>query len=375
MRRAVFALALVGCGDLLGADFDRNARVETPAPSPSPSSPGDEPTGPSAPPADKKSKNLNGSKPETSPGPEHEKDRDGRTAWQLDVLDVSGVAAVAASSAGHVYAATRQGTSGQLFHHTDAGWAQVGLALPNRLLTDLTVMPEGDVFGATTALQADGHLPLLRGNARDWTLLRIGAVGSVDPSAYSVWASGPNDVYALVNKEVRHYGGATWATEKLDPFSPIGTHLWGADADNVYVLSQDGSVRKRTPAGAWIIIGTTPTNFTAAAMGGASANDFMVVGKDGRALHFVQDVGTEIATGTTETLTGVWGSPKSGTWIVGAKGAVLRFDGTSIKPVTIDEAPATAAYEGVGGNDEGALFVVGRATETKKGLILSRSTP
>ena len=142
------------------------------------------------------------------------------------------------------------------------------------------------------------------------------------------------------------------------------------------MLAPNSAIRHRGADGRWLSFAATPSDFYALAIGGVSADDFVVTGTDGRIIHYVHGVGSEIPSHVNQVLGAVWGSPTSGTWIVSVQGAVLHLEGETITRVNIDNAPADAAYEAVGGNDSGAVYLAGHRTRTKTGIILTRqSTP
>jgi hypothetical protein len=91
-------------------------------------------------------------------------------------------------------------------------------------------------------------------------------------------------------------------------------------------------------------------------------DDLWVVGHNGTILHPTNVDGVrEIAlvpSGTTENLTGVWGSASDDVWIVGSSGTLLHWDGNGIKPVD----PALLAgesIEAIWGSGPDDVWIVG----------------
>lgn len=87
---------------------------------------------------------------------------------------------------------------------------------------------------------------------------------------------------------------------------------------------------------------------------GTSANDVWAVGEVGTALHFDGQQWTQVPTGTTATLTGVFARATEDVFVVSLDGQVLHFDGARFLPMPfVDGTPLRA----VGGVNSGVLVV------------------
>jgi hypothetical protein len=102
------------------------------------------------------------------------------------------------------------------------------------------------------------------------------------PTLFSLWGSGPGDVWAVgASGAVLHWDGAAWATQAAA----------GVDVNTVWGLG---------PGDLWLV----------------SAN--------GVVLHGDGETWARSDTGAATNLVGLWGSPSAGLWAVGAGGTALH---------------------------------------------------
>ncbi len=153
------------------------------------------------------------------------------------------------------------------------------------------------------------------------------------PGALSgVWGSGPEDVWMVggtdVEGEIFHFDGTDWT--EMDP--PAGTPLL-----------------------VWVY--------------GFGPDDVWSVGLDGAVVHYDGTTWTSLDSGTSEDLWGVFGFGTDDLWIVGGFAdttpdpIVLHFDGKAFTPYTMtakeNERGATTMFK-VWGYDPSSLFMVGQ---------------
>ena len=164
-----------------------------------------------------------------------------------------------------------------------------------------------------------------------WTLVTLPS--TVDREPLDIWGTSPQDLYvsgvlhdpadtstAHDRGLVLHYDGAGW-TESLH--GPDGVHLkavWGASADNVYVVGDPGVIF-RWDGASWT---EQPQLITTALheIWGTSADNIYVVAARGHILHFDGTQWSEMDSPTTNDLYGLWGSAPDDAWTVG-NGSVI----------------------------------------------------
>ena len=142
-------------------------------------------------------------------------------------------------------------------------------------------------------------------NGTKWIETRKTSTGlSLKVRVFSMWGTGPNDVWAVGKKRTEggyaaaiiHWDGTRWS-EVIE--NPDGTRLlsvWGSGPRDVW------------------------------AVGGASTVDALGVAKRaGLIMHWDGEAWDEVASGTTQTLVDIAGSGPDNIWVVGEKGTVLRY--------------------------------------------------
>jgi len=146
-----------------------------------------------------------------------------------------------------------------------------------------------------------------------------------------VWGSAPDDVFMVggtdVQAEIYHFDGTEWAPMAVPADVPLMVWVYGFGPDDV-----------------------------------------TAVGLDGAALHYDGTEWTELETGTTEDLWGVFGFAPNDLWIVGGipditfEPVILHYDGKAFTPYALDPAEnprgATTLFKVWGIDDE--LFIVGQ---------------
>jgi hypothetical protein len=179
----------------------------------------------------------------------------------------------------------------------------------------------------------------------------------------SVWGSSGRDVFVAGGNSILHYDGTAWSTLAATPEAEF-TALWGDTPTTIFALGiapsgyraylydgaawnlmadqvQANSLWGSSPADVYAVgLGgrgvhhydgrwwsqTYPGNagYENAAVGGTSGANVFVVGNRGSVLRFNGSSWQTQNSGTYELLTDVWGDSAADVFIVGNKGTVLR---------------------------------------------------
>ncbi|MBI5480726.1 MAG: hypothetical protein HY906_17845, partial [Deltaproteobacteria bacterium] len=91
---------------------------------------------------------------------------------------------------------------------------------------------------------------------------------------------------------------------------------------------------------------------------GSSATDVFAVGEWGTILHYNGSAWSPMASGTTRWLYGVWGSSATDVFAVGSGGTILHYNGSAWSPMT---SGTTQNLWGVWGSSATDVFAVGSA--------------
>lgn len=155
--------------------------------------------------------------------------------------------------------------------------------------------------------------------------------------------------------------------------NPVHTNrlmgVWGADADNVWAVGQEGFVQKWDGA-KWQQQNSGTAN-SLAAVWGTDVNNLWAVGANGTIIRWNGVTWDRQTSGVSSALFDVWGTDARHVWAVGREGTILTWDGRTWTKVDIQrQVPALgpALFNSVWGFGEKDLWVVG--TGSKGGTIL-----
>ncbi|MFN0248554.1 MAG: WD40/YVTN/BNR-like repeat-containing protein [Kofleriaceae bacterium] len=125
-------------------------------------------------------------------------------------------------------------------------------------------------------------------------------------------------------------------------------------------MEGDGPIISMCPAGTWCVE-TAPATVTGLvhAIDAVNANDVFAVGDGGAIIRRQDGEWTQMTSGTTEDLRGVWAQSSTNVWAVGQNGTVLRWNGTDWAPVA--NAP-DIDYTGVWGAGADDVWLIGTAS-------------
>ena len=177
------------------------------------------------------------------------------------------------------------------------------------------------------------------------------------PTLLGVWGSGVNDVFAVGGDagagEIHHFDGSTWSAMTV----PAGVNtlrgVFGFSASEVYAVGDDAVLHYDGTA--WTAL-VPPLANPWRAVWGSSPTDLVIVGEGGQILQYDGASFTTASVGSaTTTLQGVWGASTSGVWAVGTGGEIFHRSGTAWSQMA---SPTTEDLTGVWGDGNG-FYAVG----------------
>lgn len=275
-------------------------------------------------------------------------------AWQQTYpLTAGTLSDVWAASASDVFAV---GGSGGSFLNEEAG--AVVLHFDGTYWTRMDVEDEGTlhaVWGTSASnvfAVGDGGL-ILHFNGSTWTQM----ASPTSEHLSGVWGTSATSVFAVGHDGgIFHYDGTQWNVAFSG--SLVELHdIWGTSATDMYVVGSGGVIRHWDGA-AWHAM-ATPTELPLYAIWGSASNNIYAVGGEPGNPVVLQYDGTDwverTTVGATNTLKAVGGTSDSRVMVAGSNQAI-RFDGSAWTPM---EHRLNPAFEGIGVDSQGALFVVG----------------
>jgi hypothetical protein len=194
-------------------------------------------------------------------------------------------------------------------------------------------------------------------------------VSGTTATLYGVWAAAPNDVWAVggtpeggtaqPNDVVLHFDGSAWTPSPVpQPSGRAFFKVWGASADDVYVVGEAGTIWRRQ-GGAWTLE-ASPSAATLTTISGCSANEVYAVG--GR--DVLQSDGStwkklDVSSALTNNVNGIACSSPGNVLLVGSGGLKQRLakglwtDDSTLEPYSELHsawADSTGAYWTAGGD-------------------------
>lgn len=140
--------------------------------------------------------------------------------------------------------------------------------------------------------------------------------------------------------------------------------IWASGPNDVWAVGMFGTILRRDEAG-WTTQ-ESPTSENLSGIWGSGPRDIWAVGGGGAVVHFDGTSWSAAKSATSEPLSAVWGTDKDQVWAVGRSGTIVRWDG---KTWALE---ASAAAEGapltdVAGRSEGDVWATGA-----DGVVLHR---
>jgi hypothetical protein len=184
-------------------------------------------------------------------------------------------------------------------------------------------------------------------------------------TASTFWGSGRDNVWASGWGYLGRYDGTGWNQHDACHF---GIAIWGIGTSDLWLIqgvAPDTSPYFITHGGASSWPGcwgdTTGTHFTFAhplqAIWGSGASNVWAVGARGAIIHYDGTAWSQVTKSpATLTLHGVWGTAANDIWAVGDSGVIVHFDGSGwSKGVTL----TTRTLHAVWGDPSGDVWAVG----------------
>ncbi|HET7545397.1 MAG TPA: hypothetical protein VFK05_36270, partial [Polyangiaceae bacterium] len=185
----------------------------------------------------------------------------------------------------------------------------------------------------------------------------------------SVWGDATDDVYVVgLSGKIAHWDGKTWSyltasTEGEDLFS-----VWGSGPHDIYAA---GSQRIFHSNGqTWSAVFSAPSPISWSSVWGSAPNDVYAVGDAGTIVHWDGERWGTMSSGTTERLISVAGSGP-GDVFAGSQHRLLHLRAGVWEPVMLPDPVSVGPGDDVGDRWSGGIwvaptrvFVVGGSSET-----------
>ncbi|MEM1031166.1 MAG: vanadium-dependent haloperoxidase [Myxococcota bacterium] len=219
------------------------------------------------------------------------------------------------------------GREGLVLHFDGSAWSRIPSETPFDLWWVHAIAPDDVYIGGAggTILRWDG-----RGLARQPT------PGLASATVFGMWASGPDDVWAVGGVSGRygfiwHHDGTGWTDVPLPDDVPLDARgelpalfkVWGRSADDIYAVGGNGLVL-RYDGTTWTVVPTQTEELLFTVHG----NDEEVVIVGGANNGIVLDgAGVEVGPTDAPLLQGAVVGADGTAWASGANGAVYRREG------------------------------------------------
>lgn len=198
-------------------------------------------------------------------------------------------------------------------------------------------------------------------------------------SLYSVWGSGPNDVFVVgTGGRIAHYNG-TWSSMNSGTTEDLRS-VWGTASNNVYAVGGRGTILHFNGA-AWSVSDDTLTVDPYVSIWGSGPSDIYVSGGSIMA-HFDGTAWSSTPfriNNMNITLSGLWGTASNN--IYGVDGStstdavISRYDGTGWSRMSSGVSTALAAVWGSGPNDIWAVGTHGVMTHFNGSAWSAQTSP
>ncbi|HJZ84263.1 MAG TPA: hypothetical protein VKN99_03790 [Polyangia bacterium] len=260
----------------------------------------------------------------------------------------------------HVRGASDAWAVGPSIAHWDgAAWTQVLQSPAQSGFADVWATAANDAWAAGGAYCRQGVTTYPCGiiwhyDGASWA--PVPGLSDSDPLA-RLWASAPNDVWAVGLGTLAHWNGTRWTI--VEAHSGLWHYgVWGSAGDDVWVVGAGGRITHFT-GGTWSPV-ASPTSEDLHGVWGSAANDVWAVGGQGTILHFAGSSWQQVASPTTDPLYSVW-SEAAQAWAVGGvySGVILHYDGATW---AVEASVGARPLGALRGSDARTLRVVGPAS-------------
>lgn len=176
--------------------------------------------------------------------------------------DSSGAPAIWAASGDNAFAG---GSNGIIYHFDGKRWTPME-KFTSDSIRYIWGFNNNDFYAVTDPTIYDNS-NIYHYNGNSWELMKGSPVG------WSIWGTGPTDLFVAANGEVYHYDGSTWTTMIIPESAKAVTlwEIWGAAGDDVFVVGNKGiilhyngtewsTMNSNTIGNIWEVWGTASNN-------------------------------------------------------------------------------------------------------------------
>ena len=261
-------------------------------------------------------------------------------------------------------------TEGEAIHYDGTEWRSVDFGTPVPLLNWVFGFGPNDV----TTVGDDGTV--MHWNGATWTQQTTPTTEQL----WGVWGAAPNDLWAVGGRgfpdseaTILRFNGTEWTAMAVPELMRAGVNaffkVWGTDANNVYIVGQNGAVLHWN--GSELMEQFVGTAVDLISVWGTGPDRIAIVGGRGNGVVVTWD-GTEWHTQELSPLpglNGVWMRSPNVIHAVGEEGTVVKidFDTRSYTEDIVDGFPNRNAFHAVFGDSASKLTAVGGNLATTSG--------
>jgi hypothetical protein len=253
------------------------------------------------------------------------------------------------------------GSLGAIARWDAAAWTPlispvVPVGVPDTTPRPLTVVwasgPD-DVYAVGTP-DGSSTSQLVRWDGARWT--RVVLEG--DRGVRAVWGRGPSDVFAVGGGGmIQHRDGSRWSPMTSDTSFAL-TAVWGSGPQDVFAIDSRGLVL-HSDGGAWTPISQPSLLRVESAWGSGPDDIYATDSLAAVSVHHWDGVAWAEAAPGPGLWKGVWGSSRSDVYVVGVGDAIAHWDGTSWRPMTVGRRDLRV----VAGSGAGDVFAAGEGVD------------
>lgn len=151
-------------------------------------------------------------------------------------------------------------------------------------------------------------------------------------------------------------GDGRCVSGRCAPGVPV-SQMWGADANNIWVVGDGGSIEKWN--GTALVPQTSGTMQNLRAVWGLNASNVWAAGFAGTILKWDGSNWTSQMSGVASGLRGFWGTDANNVWVVGDSGVIRKWDGMNWGPQTSGTAEQLISVWGADANNIWAVGATG----------------
>lgn len=186
---------------------------------------------------------------------------------------------------------------------------------------------------------------------------------------YSVWGSGPNDVWAVGESlislagVIRHWDGSVWSSAISEPTPPLWS-VSGIGPSDAWAVSDHGKIIRWNGA-AWSI-SSTGTEASLNDVWGSGSEDIWAIANPSTLLHWDGANWSDFTTNSKGSLWDLWGTGRNDVWAVGDGSTILHWDGSAWSPIA---SGTDATIDGLWGTGPNNVWAVGNAASGGSAIV------